>query len=284
VGLFRNILWGIAKWGLRIIDSVWALISEVFGFRIFSLAFFKSWLGLFLLCTGFFIVGRLLLLYFKMAADDETLSKFDGRNIFKRLLIVSFLVIALPKAAEVALDFSIDFLNTIEYVTTGKTIVNGSESYVDISFFPNRTETSSAFITFKPSYLFVKNEAGEPVTDWDSSEFDINEKDSKTKTYSYFPDTTSIFGILVFGMFGAYLLILLGLQVIIRMFNIAFSLLIAPLPISSYVSEDDQMFSVWYKSIVSMIITTPAQFLFLVLIFSFCTSINRGEVAMKLLD
>lgn len=130
---------------------------------------------------------------------------------------------------------------------------NGQWVTEDLDYIKNYIETNdNASFFFAVKYLTLKNKTGEYYIEYDV----------------VFP--------IVIGIFVAWILIMYCIQVAVRVFQLAYLQLIAPIPILSYISDPDGTFKKWINQCMSTYLDLFIRLLIIYFILYFCDYITKN--------
>ena len=237
--IFRWILWKIVTFEFVITDAVYEAVKSIACFNILGeqkgWTYFTIFIDLFL---GFFIIFRLSKRYLKTLIDDEEAQKLNAMSIIVKVAAIGFLIVALPYILKA---FGNLLSNMISVIESTFSVQSNKFSTVILSTFGD-----------VPSDL------------WDRLiEFDINAEGVET-TYLYLNNFSDLICIVLSGLFGIYLITLIGLQIGSRIVGMILRLIIAPYSLSTIVEERNSNFTTWWQLFVSDFLSTYLQMVLLI--------------------
>ena len=227
VNLVRDLFWSIAYASMWLMDRAYetSLMAISMDFtkvdniwKIWaSVAFFVGML----ICMR--VVSKGIKLYIER--NEEM---FDILSFFTRLMIISAIVVGFPLVITTA--------NTV-----GRLLSENAHILAGIS-----SDTLPSTILLS---AYVSEESGTDLI-YTLDQISINEKvDGK---YKFLPEYWNIMIITLMGAGSAIILIAIALSIAKRLFEHIQLIIVAPIPLSSYIFKEGNVMSVWSKSFVSI--------------------------------
>ena len=199
--------------------------------------------------------------------------------IFKELFAFQTLIIGADDSND----------NILYKLVLGDAIVSDTSSM-------GQTLSSNLFFSFYTDYNNPQlgGLIDTPVGEWKSENIDyIKEKVRGTEnepgtfldavdyvtltgpTGEYYIEFNIVFSIFV-GVFVAYILIVYCIQVAVRVFQLAYLQLVAPVPILSYISEPEGTFKKWINQCITTYLDLFIRLLIIYFVIYFCDYINKN--------
>ncbi len=94
--VFREVLWFLASFVLKIADYIYDIILTFFGMNLGDFDFIWDFYTIVLSVTGLFIAFRLAVIIFKSFWDDSTMQKVSGSELVNRILAVGLVLSLVP--------------------------------------------------------------------------------------------------------------------------------------------------------------------------------------------
>lgn len=290
----RWVLWILVKGSLFLIDSVYNIIRPILTFDIGSSSIIWQWWTALMIFLFIFTLLRVVAMTLKMAIDEEYVMKLSALQTFYRILAIAFIVAMTPVAIKEATAFSSvmmdsvaktfvvdnNFANTKPKTDDKEKQKQIEKLYKEYEGMPSQIFISSASNGKYPPYQLIEINSTEGGMDhWMDGVFILGGFFNVTSAligadgdYVYFPDTTMLIFLIVEGVCGAYMFLLMAIQISQRMISIGVKILISPYPISGIVNPDDRSFGLWVKLISADLISNVLQYVILLLVMAITSS------------
>ena len=260
----RWVLWILVKGSLFLIDSVYNIIRPILTFDIGSSSIIWQWWTILMIFLFIFTLLRVVAMTLKVAIDEEYVMKLSALQTFYRILAIAFIVAMTPLAIKEATAFSSVMMDSVaKTFVIDNNFANAKPKtdnklqqdivdklYKEYEGMPSQIFISSASNGKYPPYQLIDINATEGGMDhWFDGVPVIGGIFNVTSAligadgdYVYFPDTTMLIFLIVEGVCGAYMFLLMAIQISQRMISIGVKILISPYPISGIVNPDDRSF------------------------------------------
>ena len=290
----RWVLWILVKGSLFLIDSVYNIIRPILTFDIGSSSVIWNWWSILMIFLLIFTLLRVFAMTLKMAIDEEYAMKLSPLQTFYRILAIAFIVAITPLAIKEATAFSSVMMDSVaKTFVIDNNFANAKPKtdnklqqdivdklYKEYEGMPSQIFISSASNGKYPPYQLIDINATEGGMDhWFDGVPVIGGIFNVTSAligadgdYVYFPDTTMLIFLIVEGVCGAYMFLLMAIQISQRMISIGVKILISPYPVSGIVNPDDRSFGLWVKLISADLISNVLQYIILVLVMAVTSS------------
>lgn len=290
----RWVLWILVKVGLFLIDSVYNIIRPILTFDIGANSIIWNWWSILMIFLLLFTLLRVFAMTLKMAIDEEYVMKLSALQTFYRILAIAFIVALTPLAIKqftafssvvmdsVAKTFVVDnnFANAKPKTDDPEKQKQIEKLYKEYEGMPSQIFISSASNGKYPPYQLIDINATEGGMDhWMDGVPILGGFFNVTSAligadgdYVYFPDTTMLIFLIVEGVCGAYMFLLMAIQISQRMISIGVKILISPYPISGIVNPDDRSFGLWVKLLSADLISNILQYVILLLVMAITSS------------
>ena len=241
-----------------------------------------------------FTLLRVFAMTLKMAIDEEYAMKLSPLQTFYRILAIAFIVAITPLAIKEATAFSSVMMDSVaKTFVIDNNFANAKPKtdnklqqdivdklYKEYEGMPSQIFISSASNGKYPPYQLIDINATEGGMDhWFDGVPVIGGIFNVTSAligadgdYVYFPDTTMLIFLIVEGVCGAYMFLLMAIQISQRMISIGVKILISPYPVSGIVNPDDRSFGLWVKLISADLISNVLQYIILLLVMAVTSS------------
>lgn len=290
----RWVLWILVKGSLFLIDSVYNIIRPILTFDIGSSSIIWQWWTILMIFLFIFTLLRVVAMTLKVAIDEEYVMKLSALQTFYRILAIAFIVAMTPLAIKEATAFSSVMMDSVaKTFVIDNNFANAKPKtdnklqqdivdklYKEYEGMPSQIFISSASNGKYPPYQLIDINATEGGMDhWFDGVPVIGGIFNVTSAligadgdYVYFPDTTMLIFLIVEGVCGAYMFLLMAIQISQRMISIGVKILISPYPISGIVNPDDRSFGLWVKLISADLISNVLQYIILLLVMAVTSS------------
>ena len=290
----RWVLWILVKGSLFLIDSVYNIIRPILTFDIGSSSVIWNWWSILMIFLLIFTLLRVFAMTLKMAIDEEYAMKLSPLQTFYRILAIAFIVAITPLAIKEATAFSSVMMDSVaKTFVIDNNFANAKPKtdnklqqdivdklYKEYEGMPSQIFISSASNGKYPPYQLIDINATEGGMDhWFDGVPVIGGIFNVTSAligadgdYVYFPDTTMLIFLIVEGVCGAYMFLLMAIQISQRMISIGVKILISPYPVSGIVNPDDRSFGLWVKLISADLISNVLQYIILLLVMAVTSS------------
>ena len=290
----RWVLWILVKGSLFLIDSVYNIIRPILTFDIGSSSIIWQWWTILMIFLFIFTLLRVVAMTLKVAIDEEYVMKLSALQTFYRILAIAFIVAMTPLAIKEATAFSSVMMDSVaKTFVIDNNFANAKPKtdnklqqdivdklYKEYEGMPSQIFISSASNGKYPPYQLIDINATEGGMDhWFDGVPVIGGIFNVTSAligadgdYVYFPDTTMLIFLIVEGVCGAYMFLLMAIQISQRMISIGVKILISPYPVSGIVNPDDRSFGLWVKLISADLISNVLQYIILLLVMAVTSS------------
>lgn len=234
----RGIIWGLGSIVLGICDVCFALLKTVSMIDVTS---FGSLWSMWTILTAFvsmFILFKVAKIWAKILSNEDYRDKVKPEIIIFRFIPIVLVLSLLPIL--------------VSYVGEGSThFVKNISTFVGVSEEQQISETIINASSYSGSIQdhFESNENNEVEVTYTFAEVDKDINAKKNGKYMFFPTYGSMFAGIGMGLFMAYILIFLVIEVSKRLFSIGAKILISPIPIAGLIDPDDNSFGKWLRSI-----------------------------------
>ena len=216
--VFREVLWFLASFVLKITDYIYGIILSFFGLNLGDFGFIWNFYAIVLTVTGLFITFRIGVIIFRSFWDDSTMQKIGGTELINRVLavglVLSLVQVIMPMMSELA-SSSATILPTI--------ISNNAEVVPSDIIIESGMANFSGSLSESVSIDLEEDEHAIDVITIDT----INEKNLQGG-YKYISNTSNIFLMLILGGFSAYVFVFIAIQIVQRMVGLLMKIAIAP--------------------------------------------------------
>ncbi|MCR0262504.1 hypothetical protein MKC73_01140 [[Clostridium] innocuum] len=290
----RWVLWILVKGSMFLIDSVYNIIRPILTFDIGSSSIVWQWWGVLIIFLTMFTMLRIVAMMLKATVDEEYAMKLSGLQVFYRCFAIAFVVAVSPVIIKeftaftsVVMDSVADSFVVENNFANVKPRTDDPEKqkaidklYEEYDGMPSQIFISSASNGQYPPYQLIDINATEGGMDhWFDGVPIVGGFFNVTSAligadgdYIYFPDTTMLIFLIVEGVCGAYMFLLMAIQISQRMISIAVKILISPYPISGIINPDDRSFGLWVKLISADLISNVLQYIILLLVMAITSS------------
>ena len=290
----RWVLWILVKGCMFLIDSVYNIVRPILTFDIGTNSTIWQWWSILMIFLFVFTLLRVLAMTLKAAIDEEYVMKLSALHTFYRILAITFIVAMTPiiikqftAFTSIQMDVVAKYFVVENNFAQSKPRTDDKEMqkkldklYKEYEGMPSQIFISSASNGKYPPYQLIDINATEggmdhwldgiPVLD---GFFNITSAlIGADGDYVYFPDTTMLIFLIVEGVCGAYMFLLMAIQISQRMISIGVKILISPYPISGIVNPDDRSFGLWAKLISADLISNVLQYIILLLVMAVTSS------------
>ena len=205
--VFREVLWFLASFVLKITDYIYDIILSFFGLNLDDFGFIWNFYAIVLTVTGLFITFRIGVIIFRLFWDDSTMQKIGGTELINRVLavglVLSLVPVIMPMMSELASSSA----------TILPTIISNNAEVV-----PSDIIIESGMANFSGSLsesVSIDLEEGDHAIDVITTDT-INEKNLQGE-YKYISNTSNIFLMVILGGFSAYVFVFIAIQIVQRM-------------------------------------------------------------------
>ena len=290
----RWVLWILVKGSLFLIDSVYNIIRPILSFDIGANPTVWKWWEILVGFLFLFTLLRIVSMMLKATIDEEYALKLNGLQIFYRTFAIAFIIAMTPVVIKeftaftsVVMDNVADsFVIENNFATTKPKTDNKLQQeivdklYKEYEGMPSQIFISSASNGKYPPYQMIDINATEGGMDhWFDGVPIVGGFFNITSAligadgdYIFFPDTTMLIFLIVEGVCGAYMFLLMAIQISQRMISIAVKILVSPYPISGIINPDDRSFGLWVKLISADLISNVLQYIILLLVMAITSS------------
>ena len=290
----RWVLWILVKGSLFLIDSVYNIIRPILSFDIGANPTVWKWWEILVGFLFLFTLLRIVSMMLKATIDEEYALKLNGLQIFYRTFAIAFIIAMTPVVIKeftaftsVVMDNVADsFVVENNFATTKPKTDNKLQQeivdklYKEYEGMPSQIFISSASNGKYPPYQMIDINATEGGMDhWFDGVPIVGGFFNITSAligadgdYIFFPDTTMLIFLIVEGVCGAYMFLLMAIQISQRMISIAVKILVSPYPISGIINPDDRSFGLWVKLISADLISNVLQYIILLLVMAITSS------------
>ena len=274
VDILREILWGIIRSVLWVIDIEWRLILKTITLDFFSLGNISDWFSLVMVTMFLFILFRVIIVSVKFYFSDTFKERVNVVDMMVRMFAISLAIAVAPLAFQTVNSLGIDVINGLGNIVAGEEKHDKSISSIIIN--------SSGTVGYEDETL--KSEVSEKeyneyiaaMQEIHQEHFNINEtSDVDDEEYKYFPSWMSLFIVLAECIIFAKKFLMFGISIVLRMFNIMFEYLMAPYAVSTLLEPGNGTFGKWVSRICGDIFTNVIQVLALYFVLTF---INSGTL------
>ena len=290
----RWVLWILVKGSLFLIDSVYNIIRPILSFDIGANPTVWKWWEILVGFLFLFTLLRIVSMMLKATIDEEYALKLNGLQIFYRTFAIAFIIAMTPVVIKeftaftsvvmdnVADSFVVEnnFANTKPKTDDPEKQKVIDKLYKEYDGMPSQIFISSASNGKYPPYQMIDINATEGGMDhWFDGVPIVGGFFNITSAligadgdYIFFPDTTMLIFLIVEGVCGAYMFLLMAIQISQRMISIAVKILVSPYPISGIINPDDRSFGLWVKLISADLISNVLQYIILLLVMAITSS------------
>lgn len=269
--VFREVLWFLASFVLKITDYIYGIILSFFGLNLGDFGFIWNFYAIVLTVTGLFITFRIGVIIFRSFWDDSTMQKIGGTELINRVLavglVLSLVPVIMPMMSELA-SSSATILPTI--------ISNNAEVVPSDIIIESGMANFSGSLSESMSIDLEEDEHAIDVITTDT----INEKNLQGE-YKYIPNTSNIFLMVILGGFSAYVFVFIAIQIVQRMVGLLMKIAIAPYALSGIIDPNDNSPSLWFRLCMSDFLTSYFQMTTIWIAMLFATNLptSFGGVA-----
>lgn len=290
----RWVLWILVKGSMFLIDSVYNIIRPILSFDIGSNSTVWQWWDTLMMFLLMFTLLRAFTMLLKATIDEEYVLKLSGLRMIFRIIAIVFVVAMTPLVIKEFTAFTSVVMHSVpdsfvvenNFATTKPKTDNKLQQeivdklYKEYEGMPSQIFISSASNGQYPPYQLIDINATEGGMDhWFDGVPIVGGFFNITSAligadgdYIYFPDTTMLIFLIVEGVCGAYMFLLMAIQISQRMISIAVKILISPYPISGIINPDDRSFGLWVKLISADLISNVLQYIILLLVLAVTSS------------
>lgn len=195
VDILREILWGIIRSVLWVIDIEWRLILKTITLDFFSLGNISDWFSLVMVTMFLFILFRVIIVSVKFYFSDTFKERVNVVDMMVRMFAISLAIAVAPLAFQTVNSLGIDVINGLGNIVAGEEKHDKSISSIIIN--------SSGTVGYEDETL--KSEVSEKeyneyiaaMQEIHQEHFNINEtSDVDDEEYKYFPSWMSLFIVL----------------------------------------------------------------------------------------
>lgn len=290
----RWVLWLLCKGCFFLIDSLYNIIEPVITFDIATNSTLWDWWTILCSTLMIFTMLRAFAMILKGVIDEEYMMKMNPINIIVRIVAIAVVVAFLPMTVKAFSSFTSAAIAT---ASSSFQVTNNFAEKQPITGNPEKDEKIKKIYEEydgMPSQIFISSASNGKYPPYQL--IDINETEGGLDNvlngipiisgaidifsgligadgdYVYFPDTTMLIFLIVEGVCGAYLFVLMAIQMSQRMISIGVKILISPYPISGIVNPDDRSFSLWGKLLIADLMSNFIQYLILLLVMMITSS------------
>lgn len=259
----RNLFFSIAQLGGFIADSIYTVVKAIVVLDAGQYSGLWTWYAVMITFVGFFTTIRVSSAWIKASFNEEYRdTKYKPINAIIGVILITLTLAIFPLGAKYVTSVS-------QYAIENVGVFVGDSSISELN--PTTIITSN-LVTGLQEKIDGKEIAQDKKITMTINELSSKLNEKNNKKYKYLPEFWHIFFvggvILLFGI-G---MILFAFQFVKRMYAIIVKIVIAPIPISSLVTNDSDSFNVWIKMIVADALTNFIQYLMLYITLLTATS------------
>ena len=216
--VFREVLWFLASFVLKITDYIYGIILSFFGLNLGDFGFIWNFYAIVLTVTGLFITFRIGVIIFRSFWDDSTMQKIGGTELINRVLAVGLVLSLVPVIMPMMSDLASSSATILPTIISNNAEVVPSDIIIESGM-----ANFSGSLSESVSIDLEEDEHAIDVITTDT----INEKNLQGE-YKYIPNTSNIFLMVILGGFSAYVFVFIAIQIVQRMVGLLMKIAIAP--------------------------------------------------------
>lgn len=290
----RWILWMLCKTCFFFIDGIYNIIKPILTFDIGANTTMWKWWAILCALIGFFTFIRMFTMFLKAGVDEDYAMKLNPMNAITRLIAIAVVLSLMPITLKYFTSLSTAFMsNASQMFKVTENFANNiiktgnaekdkklKEIYEQYDGMPSQIFIAASSEGKYPPYPLIDINTTEGgldnlvggipiiggVLDFASGVFGMD------GSYVYYRDTTQLIILIVEAVCGAYLFILMAMQISQRIVSIGIKILMSPIPISGIINPDDRSFGLWIKLLSADLISNFLQYLILLFVMMLTSS------------